>query len=298
MPITRLRTDLSLNTAVSGWEEALLTRFSFYMKERLDRMLVERGLAESRTQAQALILAGQVLVDEQRVDKAGQKVSVTAAIRIKGERMRYVSRGGIKLESALNSFQIDPGGWHCLDVGASTGGFTDCMLQHGAASVVAIDVGHSQMVWQLRQNPKVEVREGVNARYLRPEDFSTRFRLITVDVSFISLSRILPVLPALLEPEGRLVTLIKPQFEVGRGEVGKGGLVTDPQKHTRVICEVIDAAANLELYCCGLVPSPITGADGNREFLACFTLEKCAFDLDGALERAVVQGCEVSIPRM
>lgn len=237
---------------------------------------------ESREKAQALILAGQVIVDSQRVDKAGQKVLPSAEIRVK-ERMRYASRGGLKLEAALASFQIDLEGWRCLDVGASTGGFTDCMLQHGAASVVAVDVGHSQMVWRLRQDPRVEVREGVNARYLKPEDFSTPFRLITVDVSFISLSRILPALPLLLEPEGRVVTLVKPQFEVGRGEVGKGGLVTDPEKHARVIREVVSAAAALGLYCCGLRPSPITGSDGNREFLACFTLRQEDFDLEAAV---------------
>lgn len=257
------------------------------MKDRIDKILVERGLVESREKAQALILAGQVLVDEQRVDKAGQKVSVTALVRIKGEQLRYVSRGGLKLEAALDSFQIDPAGWHCLDVGASTGGFTDCMLQRAAKSVVAIDVGHSQMAWLLRQDPRVELREGVNARYLRPEQFSNRFMLIAVDVSFISLSKILPVLPALLETEGRAVTLIKPQFEVGRGEVGKGGLVTDPQKHARVVCEVVESAAGIGLYCCGLIPSPITGSDGNREFLACFALQKGEFNLELAVERAV-----------
>jgi 23S rRNA (cytidine1920-2'-O)/16S rRNA (cytidine1409-2'-O)-methyltransferase len=240
-------------------------------KERIDKLLVDRGLAETRQKAQALVLAGQVLADNQRIDKAGQKVDLNSELRIKGEQLRYVSRAGLKLEAALSSFKIDPGDKICLDVGASTGGFTDCLLQHGARHVVALDVGHSQLAWRLRQDSRVEVRERVNARFISPSDFPSSFDLITVDVSFISLTKILPSLTPLIGPVGDLVVLIKPQFEVGKGEVGKGGIVTDPKKHTRVIKEITSFAESIGLIQKGLIESPITGADGNREFLAHFS---------------------------
>ena len=195
-------------------------------KERLDKLLVERGLVETRAKAQALILAGQVFSAEQRLEKAGQLVAVDAPLTIK-EPMPFVSRGGLKLAAALDHFQIDVTGKVCLDVGASTGGFTDCLLQRGASRVVAVDVGHGQLDWKLRQDARVEVREQVNARYLQPADFNERFDLVVGDVSFISLTKILPVVPALVQPSALVVTLIKPQFEVGRDEVGKGGIVRD-----------------------------------------------------------------------
>ncbi len=240
--------------------------------ERIDKILVERGLAESRAKAQALVMSGVVLVDEQRVDKPSQTVSPAAQIRIKGDdsTSRYVGRGGLKLEAALRDFQIKVSGLECLDVGASTGGFTDCLLQHGAAHVVAVDVGHNQIDWRLRNDGRVEVREGVNARYLTPADFSGKFDLAVMDVSFISATKVLPAIVPLLKHDGQLVTLIKPQFEVGRGEVGKGGIVREPEKHARVIEEVNQAAKALGLEHKHLIESPIQGADGNIEFLTLY----------------------------
>ena len=242
-------------------------------RERIDKLLVERGLAESRTKAQALIMAGVVLVNEQRIDKSSDAFPPDAAIRIKGANdpsVRYVGRGGLKLEAALREFALNINGLECLDVGASTGGFTDCLLQHGARRVVAIDVGHNQIDWRIRNDQRVEVREGVNARYLRPEDFDHSFDLAVMDVSFISATKIMPAVIPLLAPSGRLVILIKPQFEVGRGEVGSGGIVRDPDKHARVIEEVNQAACELGLAVLGKIESPIHGADGNVEFLACY----------------------------
>jgi 23S rRNA (cytidine1920-2'-O)/16S rRNA (cytidine1409-2'-O)-methyltransferase len=239
-------------------------------KERIDKVLVERGFAESRTRAQALILAGQVLVREQRVDKPGRLIDPDAEIRIKGETPRYAGRGGLKLEAALREFNIDPMGKSCLDVGASTGGFTDCLLQHGAARVWAVDVGHNQLVWRLRQDPRVVVLEGMNARTLDPSQFPVRFDLATIDVSFISLTKILPAVRACLTDTADCIALIKPQFEVGKGEVGRGGIVTEPAKHRRVLNEIKDAALGFGFRPVGLIESPILGAEGNREFLMHF----------------------------
>jgi 23S rRNA (cytidine1920-2'-O)/16S rRNA (cytidine1409-2'-O)-methyltransferase len=236
-------------------------------KERIDKLLFERGLAESRTQAQALIIAGQVLVNEQRIDKPGQTVDPSCEIRIKGEMPRYVSRGGFKLEAALEQFQINPAGKICLDIGASTGGFTDCLLQHGAAHVWAVDVGHNQLAWKIRQDARVTVIEGLNARHLADEEFGVQFDFVCIDVSFISLKMILPGVKAVLREQGDCVALIKPQFEVGKGEVGKGGIVNDPAKHQRVISEVTDSARKLGLHPVTVIESPILGAEGNREFL-------------------------------
>lgn len=236
-------------------------------KERIDKLMVERGLVESRTRAQALILAGKVIVREQRIDKPGQLIETDAEIRIKGEAMRYAGRGGLKLEAALHGFLIDPGGKNCIDIGASTGGFTDCLLQHGAARVWAVDVGHNQLAWRLRQDPRVIVIEGLNARDLRPERFPVRFDLATIDVSFISLTKILPALLPCLTDTADCISLIKPQFEVGKGEVGRGGIVTDPEKHRRVLNEINNAALKIGFYPVGLIESPILGAEGNREFL-------------------------------
>lgn len=244
-------------------------------RERIDKLLVERGLVESRTRAQALVMAGAVLVGEQRVEKSSDSFPVEAEIRVRGAddpAARYVGRGGLKLERALAEFKIDVTGFVCLDVGASTGGFTDCLLQHGAQHVIALDVGHNQLDYRLRTDPHVTVLEKTNARHLKPEDFHTKFDLITIDVSFISVTKILPALVPLMKTHARLVVLIKPQFEVGRGEVGKGGIVTDEAKHERVIKEVNDAAQLLGLQTCGLADSPIRGADGNREFLALYAV--------------------------
>jgi len=242
-------------------------------RERVDRLLVERGLAPSRTRAQALVMAGLVLVGEQRVEKPSETYPPDAPLRVRGSEdpaARYVGRGALKLEKALGEFGVDARGLTCLDVGASTGGFTDCLLQHGARRVVALDVGHNQIAWPLRTDPRVEVREGVNARHLKSEDFAERFDLITMDVSFISATKILPALVPLLKDGGRVVILVKPQFEVGRGEVGKGGVVRDPAQHARVVAEVNACALALGLAVGGVTESPVTGADGNREFLALY----------------------------
>jgi len=242
-------------------------------RERVDKLLVERGLAPSRTRAHALVMAGLVLAGEQRVEKPSETFAADAPLRVRGSddpAARYVGRGGLKLEKALDEFGLDPLGFVCLDVGASTGGFTDCLLQRGARRVVAVDVGHNQIDWRLRTNERVEVREGTNARHLRPEDFSERFDLVVMDVSFISATKILPALVPLLTKGGRVVVLVKPQFEVGRGEVGKGGIVRDPAQHARVVEEVNATSLSLGLAVRGVIESPITGADGNREFLALY----------------------------
>jgi 23S rRNA (cytidine1920-2'-O)/16S rRNA (cytidine1409-2'-O)-methyltransferase len=244
-------------------------------RERIDKLLVERGLADSRTKAQAMVMAGVVLVDEQRVEKPSQQIDPNSVVRIKGgddPTSRYVGRGGLKLEAALREFQLDVVGLTCLDVGASTGGFTDCLLQHGAARVVAIDVGHNQIDWRLRNDPRVEVREGVNARYVKAEDFEAKFELAVMDVSFISATKVLPAIVALLREGGAIVTLIKPQFEVGRGEVGGGGVVRDASKRARVVEEVNAAARALGMNVVNVIESPIAGAEGNIEFLALYKL--------------------------
>lgn len=242
-------------------------------RERIDRLLVERGLADSRTKAQAMVMAGAVLVNNQRIDKPSDLVVLEADIRIKGAddpSSRYVSRGGVKLEAALREFAIEVQGLLCLDVGASSGGFTDCLLQHGARKVIALDVGHNQLDWRLRTDPRVESREGINARYLTPDDFDDKFALVVMDVAFISATKVMPVIPPLLSESGRLITLIKPQFEVGRGEVGKGGIVREPEKHKRVVEAVNQAALELGFRVLQLIESPLRGADGNIEFLALY----------------------------
>jgi 23S rRNA (cytidine1920-2'-O)/16S rRNA (cytidine1409-2'-O)-methyltransferase len=236
-------------------------------RERIDKLLVERGLAESRNRAQAMVMAGQVLVENQRVDKPSQLVEAGAEIRIKGESLKYVSRGGLKLEAALSQFKVNPSGKNCIDVGASTGGFTDCLLQHGAARVWAVDVGHNQLAWRVRQDPRVEVIEGFNARNLDEMEFPIKLDLATVDVSFISLTKILPALAVVIAGTADCIALIKPQFEVGKGEVGKGGIVSDPLKHRRVLTEIVDSVYQIGLRAVGLIESPILGAEGNREFL-------------------------------
>jgi 23S rRNA (cytidine1920-2'-O)/16S rRNA (cytidine1409-2'-O)-methyltransferase len=246
-------------------------------RERIDRLLVARGLADSRTRAQALVMAGVVLVGDQRVEKSSETFAADATIRVRGSddpSARYVGRGGLKLEAALDHFKLDVRGFVCLDVGASTGGFTDCLLQRGARRVVAVDVGHNQIDWRLRTNARVEVREGVNARHLAPEDFDARFDLAVMDVSFISATKVLPAVVPLITDAGRIVVLIKPQFEVGKGEVGKGGIVRDAAQHARVVAEVNGAAQELGWRVVGVVESPIPGAEGNKEFLALYEREK------------------------
>jgi 23S rRNA (cytidine1920-2'-O)/16S rRNA (cytidine1409-2'-O)-methyltransferase len=239
-------------------------------KVRLDTLVVERGLAASRERARALILAGAVRVGGRPATKAGAAVPPDADLTLAGADHPYVSRGGLKLAHALDTFGIAVPGRLALDIGASTGGFTDVLLQRGAAHVVALDVGHNQIDWKLRSDPRVVVLERVNARHLMPEQLPAGFRafdLVTIDVSFISLTQILPAVPALLQPGADVVALVKPQFEAGRGEVGRGGIVTDPAVHARVVAGVSAAADALGLVRMGLIDSPITGAEGNREFL-------------------------------
>ena len=243
-------------------------------KHRLDTLLVERGLAASRERARALILAGEVRVDGHPATKAGMPVTDDAEITLATADHPYVGRGGIKLAYALDTFAIDVTGRLALDIGASTGGFTDVLLQRGAARVVALDVGHNQLDWKLRSDPRVVVMERVNARTLTAADLpqDTRaFGIVTIDVSFISLRHILPVVPPLLLPAGDVVALVKPQFESRREEVGKGGIIRDERVRARVLDEVTAAADTLGLTRRGLVESPITGAEGNREYLAWFT---------------------------
>lgn len=236
-------------------------------KERLDKILVERGLVGSRERARSLIMAGQVLVREQVVDKCGTQVAVDAEIRVRGEDNPYVSRGGLKLQHGLDIFAISPVGLVALDVGASTGGFTDCLLQRGARKVVAVDVGYGQLAWKLRQDERVVNLEKTNIRYLTPETLPEPPDLAVIDASFISLDKVLPSTLRLLKPNGQIVALIKPQFEVGKGEVGKGGVVRDTAKHQAVVERIAALAESLHLRVLGVTESPILGPKGNREFL-------------------------------
>jgi len=236
------------------------------LKTRLDVLLVDRGLAPSRERARALILAGQVTVNGSIVSKAGTPVDSDAQVDLAVPDHPYVGRGGVKLAHALDVFQIDPRGRNALDVGASTGGFTDVLLQRGAESVIALDVGHGQLDWKLRNDPRVIVRERVNARELTRVDVPHNVTLVTIDVSFISLRLILPSLKPFLDPPGDIVALVKPQFEAGRDEVGKHGLVTDPAIHDAVLARVSEAAETIGLHRIAMTPSPITGATGNKEF--------------------------------
>ena len=236
-------------------------------KERIDRLLVDRGLAPSREKARALIMAGQVVVGDHAAEKAGQMVPVDAEVRLKGEPLPFVSRGGLKLQKALDEFAIDVTGLIALDVGASTGGFTDCLLQRGATKVYAVDVGYGQLAWKLREDPRVINMEKTNIRYLEPEALGAAPDLAVIDASFISLEKVLPAVLRLVKDDGIIVALIKPQFEVGKGEVGKGGVVRDEAKHRQVVEVVSDEATALGLSVRGVTESPITGPKGNREFL-------------------------------
>jgi 23S rRNA (cytidine1920-2'-O)/16S rRNA (cytidine1409-2'-O)-methyltransferase len=244
------------------------------VKARLDKILVERGLASSRERAQALIIAGKVLVDEQKLEKAGAQVEEGSAIRLLGEGLKYVSRGGLKLEWALRNWHIDVAGKICLDVGASTGGFTDCLLQHGAAKVIAIDTGYGQMDFKLRQDPRVRLLEKTNARYLTREQVGEKIDFISIDVSFISATLILLAVVAAAFPAdstqrsgSQIVVLVKPQFEAGREHVGKGGLVRDENVQFAALEKVQTALINVGATATDSIDSPILGAKGNREFL-------------------------------
>ncbi len=240
-------------------------------KERLDKIIVELNLAPTREKAQALIISGAIAVNGKIHLKAGTRFNPSEiSVELVNQPLPYVSRGGLKLAKALEHFQINLTGKKCLDIGASTGGFTDCLLKHGAAAVIALDVGYGQLAWSLRQDPRVIVMEKTNVRYITLADLAFQPDLITVDTSFISVTKFLPILESLLPEEGELICLIKPQFEAGPAQVGKGGIVRDPQVWQAVLSEILDSAEGLNLGCVGLTFSPIKGTKGNIEFLAYF----------------------------
>lgn len=236
-------------------------------KERLDVLLVNRGMVESREKAKAIIMTGNVFVNEQREDKAGQKFPLDVYIEIRGKKLKFVSRGGYKLEKALQVFPIELEHLTCMDVGASTGGFTDCMLQNGARFVYAVDVGTNQLAWKLRQDERVRSMEKTNIRYVTPEDIGEPVDFVSIDVAFISLTKVLEPIYALMKDEATMVCLIKPQFEAGREKVGKKGVVRDKSVHEEVIEKVILYAKSLSFQICGLDFSPIRGPEGNIEYL-------------------------------
>ena len=242
-------------------------------KERLDLLLVEKGLCDSRTRAQSLIMSGEVYVNGQKSDKAGTLTEVDAAIEVRVNPCPYVSRGGLKLEKALREFGVDPTGLTCLDSGASTGGCTDCLLQNGAKKVFAIDVGYGQLAWKIRNDPRVVVMERTNIRYVTPEDLGQPLDLSVIDVSFISLSLVLPVVKTLLKPTGQVLCLIKPQFEAGKDKVGKKGVVRDAAVHEEVLQNFISLAKSLGFTIRNLTFSPVKGPEGNIEFLAHLSLQ-------------------------
>ena len=236
-------------------------------KERLDILLTEKGLCESRSRAQALIMSGEVYVNGQKCDKAGTQIDCEAELEVRGNACPYVSRGGLKLEKALRDFGVDPTGFVCSDFGASTGGFTDCLLQKGAKKVFAIDVGYGQLAWSLRTDERVVCMERTNIRYVKPEDLGEPLDLSVVDVSFISLKIVLPAIRALLKPTGQILCLIKPQFEAGKDKVGKKGVVRDAAVHAEVLESFLALAAQLELTVRNLTFSPVKGPEGNIEYI-------------------------------
>ena len=242
-------------------------------KERLDVLLVSLGLAESRAKAQATIMAGEVYVNGQKADKSGMEVDITSNIEVRGSACPYVSRGGLKLEKALKNFGVDPTGYVCSDSGASTGGFTDCLLQQGASKVFAIDVGYGQLAWKIRNDPRVVVMERTNIRYVTPEDLGEMLDLSVIDVSFISLGLVLPVVKTLLKPTGQVLCLIKPQFEAGKEKVGKKGVVRDPAVHEEVLQNFISLAKSLDFTIRNLTFSPVKGPEGNIEFLVHLSMQ-------------------------
>ncbi len=243
-------------------------------KQRLDVLLVEKGIISSRENAKACIMAGQVFVDGQRVDKAGEKVSVEANIDYKGHKIPYVSRGGLKLEKAMKTWPITLQDKVCMDIGASTGGFTDCMLQNGASKVYSVDVGYGQFAWKLRTDERVVCMERTNIRYVTPEDIGELLDFASIDVSFISLKKIMPATINLLKDNGEVVALIKPQFEAGREKVGKKGVIRDINVHKEVVYGIIDFLLENNLVVLGVAYSPIKGPEGNIEYLVYFTKDK------------------------
>ena len=244
------------------------------VKKRLDVLLTERGHADTRTKAQAIIMSGLVYVDGQKADKPGVSYLETVDIEVRNGSCPYVSRGGLKLEKALRDFGVKPEGYVCSDSGASTGGFTDCLLQQGASKVFAIDVGYGQLDWKIRSDPRVVVMERTNVRYVTPEQLGEPLDLSVIDVSFISLKIVLPVIKTFLKPTGQVLCLIKPQFEAGKDKVGKKGVVRDPETHKEVLDSFVELANSLEFKILGLTFSPVKGPEGNIEFLGHLTLDE------------------------
>ena len=242
------------------------------IKKRLDVLLTEQGYADTRSKAQAIIMAGQVYVDGQKADKPGISYEENVQIEVRGETCPYVSRGGLKLEKALRDFGVKPDGYVCSDSGASTGGFTDCLLQQGASKVFAVDVGYGQLDWKIRSDPRVVVMERTNIRFVTPEDLGEPLDLSVIDVSFISLKIVLPAIKALLKSTGQVLCLIKPQFEAGREKVGKKGVVREPETHKEVLDNFVALANELNFTILGLTFSPVKGPEGNIEFLGHLTL--------------------------
>ena len=243
------------------------------IKKRLDVLLVEQGYADTRTKAQAIIMSGLVYVDGQKADKPGVSYDESVSVEVRGATCPYVSRGGLKLEKALRDFGVNPTGYVCSDSGASTGGFTDCLLQQGASKVFAIDVGYGQLDWKIRSDPRVVVMERTNVRYVTPEQLGEPLDLSVIDVSFISLKIVLPVIKTFLKPNGQVLCLIKPQFEAGKDKVGKKGVVRDPETHQEVLDNFVALAHGLDFRILGLTFSPVKGPEGNIEFLGHLTLD-------------------------
>ena len=263
------------------------------IKKRLDVLLVERGYADTRAKAQAIIMSGQVYVADQKADKPGTSYEETAEIEVRGATCPYVSRGGLKLEKALRDFGVDPTGYVCSDSGASTGGFTDCLLQQGAAKVFAIDVGYGQLDWKIRSDPRVVVMERTNVRYVTPEQLGEPLDLSVVDVSFISLRIVLPVIKTFLKPSaGQVLCLIKPQFEAGKDKVGKKGVVRDPKTHKEVLDGFVGMVKDCGFRILGLTFSPVKGPEGNIEFLAHLTLAD-AVGIEPDTDLVVAQAHEI-----
>jgi 23S rRNA (cytidine1920-2'-O)/16S rRNA (cytidine1409-2'-O)-methyltransferase len=261
-------------------------------KKRADVVLFEKGLVESREKAKRVIMEGTVFVGTARIDKPGESIDETVEIWIKKNPIKFVSRGGVKLEKAIASFDIDLNGVIAMDMGASTGGFTDCMLKEGAKKVYAVDVGYGQLDWKLRQDERVVVKERTNIRYMQTDEIEDKLDFVSVDVSFISLKHILPVAFNLLKEDGLVVALIKPQFEAGRDKVGKKGIVKDKLVHKEVIVNVLNFTQKISLYPVGLTFSPITGTTGNVEFLACFSKVENHIsdeDMDRVVEEAHIE---------
>lgn len=259
-------------------------------KERIDKLLFDRKLANSREKSRALILSGCVFVNEKRIDKVGVRIPLDSQIKIIKNEYQYVSRGGLKLEHALDKFNIDVTGAVAVDIGSSTGGFTDCLLTRGAIKVFAVDVGYGQLDWKLRNDDRVIVMEGINARFLKAGAFKEVSDLAVVDVSFISLEKIIPVIIPLIKETGDIIALIKPQFEVGKGKVGKGGVVRDQEKHYYVVKKIADIAAANSLYIKGIIESPVRGTKGNREFFIHLTKnQSCDFikDIEGKIKEII-----------